>query len=56
MLAAIALMTGSVFPAMLVGAGNNASGVLGGSSFAIKALGWRIRQSNRDLPLVALDD
>jgi sodium transport system permease protein len=39
-LTAIALMTGSVFPGMLLHAGNNAIGVLGGSWFAIEALRW----------------
>jgi sodium transport system permease protein len=39
-LTAIALMTGSVFPGMLLHAGNNALGVLGGSWFTIEALHW----------------
>jgi hypothetical protein len=39
-LTAIALMTGSVFPGMLLHAGNNAIGVLGGSWFTIEALHW----------------
>ncbi len=39
-LTAIALMTGSIFPGMLLHAGNNAIGVLGGSWFPLEALGW----------------
>ena len=39
-LTAIALMTGSVFPGMLLHAGNNAIGVLGSSWFSIEALHW----------------
>jgi sodium transport system permease protein len=37
-LTAIALMTGSVFPGMLLHAGNNAIGVLGGTWFSIETL------------------
>ncbi|HLH30259.1 MAG TPA: ABC transporter permease subunit [Terriglobia bacterium] len=40
-LTAIALMTGSVFPGMLLHAGNNAIGVIGGDWFSIEALHWR---------------
>jgi sodium transport system permease protein len=40
-LTAIALMTGSVFPGMLLHAGNNAIGVLGGSWFSIETLHWQ---------------
>jgi sodium transport system permease protein len=40
-LTAIALMTGSVFPGMLLHAGNNAIGVLGGSWFSMEALHWQ---------------
>jgi sodium transport system permease protein len=39
-LTAIALMTGSVFPGMLLHAGNNAFGVLGGDWFTIEAVHW----------------
>jgi len=39
-LTAIALMTGSVFPGMLLHAGNNAIGVIGSSWFPIEALRW----------------
>ncbi|HEY2384906.1 MAG TPA: ABC transporter permease [Terriglobia bacterium] len=39
-LTAIALMTGSVFPGMLLHAGNNALGVLAGNWFSIDALHW----------------
>jgi len=39
-LTAIALMTGSVFPGMLLHAGNNAIGVLGGSWFSLETLRW----------------
>jgi sodium transport system permease protein len=39
-LTAIALMTGSVFPGMLLHAGNNALGVIGGSWFSIETLRW----------------
>jgi hypothetical protein len=39
-LTAIALMTGSVFPGMLLHAGNNAIGVLEPSWFSIEALHW----------------
>lgn len=39
-LTAIALMTGSVFPGMLLHAGNNAIGVIGSSWFSIEALRW----------------
>src|SRR5207244_12736856 len=37
-LTAIALMTGSVFPGMLLHAGNNAIGVLGGTWFSLETL------------------
>jgi sodium transport system permease protein len=40
-LTAIALMTGSVFPGMLLHAGNNAIGVLGGSWVSIETLHWQ---------------
>jgi sodium transport system permease protein len=40
-LTAIALMTGSVFPGMLLHAGNNAIGVLGGTWFSMEALHWQ---------------
>jgi len=39
-LTAIALMTGSVFPGMLLHAGNNAIGVIGGSWFSLETLQW----------------
>jgi sodium transport system permease protein len=39
-LTAIALMTGSVFPGMLLHAGNNALGVLGADWFSIDTLTW----------------
>jgi sodium transport system permease protein len=39
-LTAIALMTGSVFPGMLLHAANNAIGVLGGNWISIEALHW----------------
>jgi sodium transport system permease protein len=39
-LTAIALMTGSVFPGMLLHAGNNAIGVLGSNLFSLEALRW----------------
>lgn len=39
-LTAIALMTGSVFPGMLMHAGNNAIGVVAGDWFSIDALHW----------------
>ena len=39
-LTAIALMTGSILPGMLLHAGNNAIGVLGGSYVSLEALQW----------------
>jgi membrane protease YdiL (CAAX protease family) len=39
-LTAIALMTGSVFPGMLLHAGNNALGVLIGNWISVEALQW----------------
>jgi sodium transport system permease protein len=39
-LTAIALMTGSVFPGMLLHAGNNTLGVIGGSWFSVDTLRW----------------
>jgi len=39
-LTAIALMTGSVFPGMLLHAGNNAFGVIGGDWLNLQALHW----------------
>jgi sodium transport system permease protein len=39
-LTAIALMTGSVFPGMLLHAGNNALGVLAGDTFSLEAVQW----------------
>jgi sodium transport system permease protein len=39
-LTAIALMTGSVFPGMLLHAGNNALGVLAGDTFNLAVLQW----------------
>jgi membrane protease YdiL (CAAX protease family) len=39
-LTVIALMTGSVFPGMLLHAGNNALGVIGGEWFSLDALRW----------------
>lgn len=39
-LTAIALMTGSVFPGMLMHAGNNAIGVLAGNWFSLETLHW----------------
>ena len=40
-LTAIALLTGSVFPGMLLHAGNNAIGVIGGTRFSMEALHWQ---------------
>jgi membrane protease YdiL (CAAX protease family) len=39
-LTAIAMMTGSIFPGMLMHAGNNAIGVVGGTWFSLEALQW----------------
>jgi sodium transport system permease protein len=39
-LTAIALMTGSVFPGMLLHAGNNALAVVAGDWFSLEALRW----------------
>ena len=39
-LTAIALMTGSVFPGMLLHAGNNAFGVLMGDMFTLETVRW----------------
>jgi membrane protease YdiL (CAAX protease family) len=39
-LTAVALMTGSVFPGMLLHAGNNALGVIGGNWLSVEALQW----------------
>lgn len=39
-LTAIALMTGSILPGMLLHAGNNAMGVLGASFFSLETLHW----------------
>src|SRR5204862_4024202 len=39
-LTAIALMTGSIFPGMLLHAGNNALGVIGGNWFNLETLQW----------------
>jgi membrane protease YdiL (CAAX protease family) len=39
-LTAIALMTGSVFPGMLLHAGNNTLGVIGGSWLSVETLRW----------------
>jgi hypothetical protein len=39
-LTAIALMTGSIFPGMLLHAGNNALGVLGGSLLDPDVANW----------------
>ena len=39
-LTAIAIMTGSVLPGMLLHAGNNALGVIGGNWFSFEALHW----------------
>ena len=39
-LTGIALMTGSIFPGMLLHAGNNAIGVIGGSWFSLETLHW----------------
>src|SRR5439155_25432821 len=39
-LTAIAMMTGSIFPGMLLHAGNNAIGILAGSYFSLDVLQW----------------
>ncbi len=39
-LTAIALMTGSIFPGMLLHAGNNALGILAGNMFSLEVLQW----------------